>query len=245
MSASPSPAIVELAHGHSIAVTRTESGAIVKIQAPDGLPDTEIEVTVATTGTTLRKRTWSSPSEPPPGARSVPPGVLPVGLPASVEPRLSLQQYASLRAECLAHGDDLHEVRAKYGFDEASDEAEAAAWSRKFARDPVLFDSYKALFQRFRSMPPPPSTNVAARESHVVPTEALNRILTLGEHATMAAELLFFPEETVYAKYELTDSKVREHVLTICDKRLEDPAQHATWQRLHKLAIAELQPSRK
>jgi hypothetical protein len=81
--------------------------------------------------------------------------------------------------------------------------------------------------------------------SEVVPTAALNRVLTLGEHATMAAELLFLPEETVYEKYDLGDATVRAHVLNICEKRIEDPTALETWKRLHDVALKALRSARK
>jgi hypothetical protein len=154
-------------------------------------------------------------------------------------------------------------VLARYGLDEAADEVEAAAWGRKFAADPAVFASYKALFQRYRSGAPPPAAPgtgssppppmhppsnappalfaAPAAESNVVPTAALNRVLTLGEHATMSAELLVLPEDTVYAKYDLADPTVRGHVLRICELRLEDPTSRETWKRLNDIAVKELQ----
>jgi hypothetical protein len=240
-------------------------------------------------------------------APPIAPGIVPVvAAPAAplAEPRLSLQQYASLRAECVDYPDGVAAVRARYGLDEVTDDAETEAWASRFARDFALFDTYKAMFQRYRTMPsprppstPPPSystspasaqlfpasavrTPVPSRApsapppsmtsaqasvrppsahapsqwpslplendgSEVVPTAALNRVLTLGEHATMAAELQFLPEDTVYAKYDLGDPTVRAHVLRICEKRIEDPTAKETWKRLHDLALKALRSAQK
>ncbi len=67
--------------------------------------------------------------------------------------RLSVQQYASLRAEIIdaplgEHG----AIRARYGLDEVGDMAEAAAWAEKFVDSPELFDRYKSLFQYYRAI---------------------------------------------------------------------------------------------
>ncbi|MGD0530502.1 MAG: hypothetical protein ABSE49_35540, partial [Polyangiaceae bacterium] len=250
-----------------------------------------------------------APARAPLARAPIAPGIVPVeAAPVAplAEPRLSLQQYASLRAECVGHPEGVAAVRARYGLDELADDAETEAWGSRFARDSALFDTYKAMFQRYRAMgstkppsaPPPPfsappaalrsfpgisvRTPVPSRApsapppsmpsaqasvrppssthapssrwpslpleydgSEVVPTAALNRVLTLGEHATMAAELLFLPEETVYEKYDLGDATVRAHVLNICEKRIEDPTALETWKRLHDVALKALRSARK
>jgi hypothetical protein len=158
------------------------------------------------------------------------------------EPRLSVQQYASLRAECVATPPErLREVRARFGLDEAMDEAETAAWGRKFAQDTALFQTYKRLFQAFRSTASVAPSTMASRSPSkpVMSTAALTRVLSLGEHATMAAELLVLPEEEVYAKHDLADRGVRAEVLRACEQRLQDPSVMETWKKLHAIAVAK------
>jgi hypothetical protein len=179
----------------------------------------------------------------------------------SQEPRLSLAQYASLRADCVTRPDELDELRKGYGLDDATDAQEAEAWGRKFTRDPGLFETYKALFQRYRAQaaaaplaPAAPAAPGRASEpppaagspgDPLLATAALKRILTLGQHATMAAELLVLPEDVVYAKYDLADPAIRAQVLRFCEGRLQDPTSRDTWNRLHGMAVKELRAAKK
>jgi len=246
----PSPAaVVELPLGHSLAIIRTDSGATLMLRAPGAQPDIELEVAITTSGATLRKRTWTGPP-PPPSPSMLPPSVsgavVSRALTTSREPHLSVQQYAALRAQCLStEPGGLGEVRARYGLDEAGDLAEADAWRLKFAEDSALFETYRRLFQQFRSSLPPSAASIAPasspRSKPAMSTAALTRILTLGEHATMSAELLFCAEETVYAKYDLADRKVRADVLRVCEQRLEDPTVMETWKKLRAIAVAKLE----
>jgi hypothetical protein len=221
---------VDLPKGHSATLERTETGATLMIRNPDGDPTIEVEIQMTEQGPALRKRSWSARKRAS-TASSVPPVL------ESAEPRLSIQQYASLRAECVtAPTGRLDEVRKRYGLDEPSDEAESKLWAKKFAQDPALFETYKRLFQQFRATPP-----AGARPPQAVMTQSLVRILTLGEHATMAAELRFLPEQEVYAKYDLTDTTVRAEVLRMCEERLQKPTDMDTWKKLHALAIEKLE----
>jgi hypothetical protein len=72
--------------------------------------------------------------------------------PAAPKRRLTLLEYATLRAACVtASPEQLPALRSRYLLDEASDAVEAQAWSRKFTEDPALFATYKHHFQQFRS----------------------------------------------------------------------------------------------
>jgi hypothetical protein len=231
MEGKPNQAKVDLPNGHSATLERTQTGATLMIRNPDGDPTVEVEIQMTEQGPALRKRSWSARKKL--GTPSVMPPVL-----ESTEPRLSIQQYASLRAECVtAPREQLDEVRKRYGLDEPSDEAESRMWSKKFTHDPPLFETYKRLFRQFRATPPAG----AQPQRAAVPTQALARILTLGEHATMAAELRFLPEHEVYAKYDLTDAAVRTEVLRMCEARLEKADAMETWRKLHALAVEKLE----
>jgi hypothetical protein len=276
--ASTATTIVDLPFGHSVAVTRTDSGAVLRICAPGAAPDIELEIAVTSAGATLRKRTLSarppasipSPasfiptsshvvpsSVAPPPASAIPvssnvvpsaTSLAPPPLLGASQPRLSVQQYAALRAECLvAAPAGVAEARARFGLDEAGDTAEVEAWGRKFKQDPGLFESYKRLFQVFRNKAPASPSTLASGvpapmrtpRSEVMSTAALHRILPLGEHATMAAELLVMPEDQVYAKHDLADPAVRSEVLRVCEQRLQDPATLKTLEKLHAIAVAK------
>lgn len=162
-----------------------------------------------------------------------------------------MQQYAALRAECLtALPERVAEVRGRYGLDEASDAAEVEAWGGRFASDPQLFESYKRLFQVFRSNAPASPATLASGApskpppSNVMSTAALMRVMSLGEHATMTAELLVMPEEQVYAKHDLADRTVRAEVLRACEERLHNPSVMESWQKLHAMAVAKLRQAK-
>jgi hypothetical protein len=239
----PAAAVVELPLGHSLSVTRTESGATLLIRAPGDQPDIEIEVLVTSAGTSLRKRLLSarSPSNPSISPSAAVPGAV-VGpvLGTATEPQLSIQQYASLRADCVASPEGLGEVRARYGLDEAGDDAETAAWCRRFAQDAALFTTYKNLFQSFRHSAAAAASGASASRpppANVMSTAALSRVMSLGEHATMTAELLFLSEDEVYARHDLADPGVRAEVLRACEQRLRDPGVMETWKKLHALAV--------
>jgi hypothetical protein len=80
----------------------------------------------------------------------------------------------------------------------------------------------------------------------VSPSEAgAGRMLSLGHHATLAAELLSAGDhELVYQKYGLADREVRREVLARCEARLEDPTVQDTWKRLYALAVGKLRAAR-
>jgi hypothetical protein len=218
------------------------------------------------------------------GAGAAPP------MPQPSEPKLSLPQYASYRADCVTRPDDVDQLRKGYGLDEDSDRAEVDAWGRKFLREPSLFETYKNLFQRYRAMqasapaatpgagvpagggaaftapaplggagrpagsgapaPVPAAASSsdaasAASDYPMMATAALKRILSLGQHAQMTAELLFSPEDAVYAKYGLEDAAIRAQVLRFCDGRLQDPTSRDTYTRLHDMAVKQLREAKK
>ena len=192
-------------------------------------------------------------------AQSTSPALPPAPTSGLPQPRLSIEQYAQLRADCVADPDRAPTLRRRYGLDEAGDEAETQAWGRRFTMDGALFIAYKSLFRRHRDMqeegsahgPATPSpaapagAGVAAPESpDVVYAVARHRILSLGEHAAMSAELMFLPHDVVYAKYDLADADVRSRVLRVCELRLQDPAARAAWTRLHELQLERLRGSR-
>jgi hypothetical protein len=230
---------VDLPFGHSASLERTETGATLMVRTPGGDPTVEVEILVTAEGASLRKRAWSPRTKP---RSSVPPPVL-APSPGSGEPRLSVQQYASLRAECVSEpAHNLGAIRARYGLDEEGDHAEAKAWGKKFAQEPAVFDTYKRLFQQYRGAPT--MSGATAPTPSIATTQALARILSLGEHATMTAELRVRPESEVYAKYDLSDPGVRAEVLKLCETRLEDPTVRETWRKLHDLAVRKLEGER-
>jgi hypothetical protein len=229
---------VKLPFGHSATLEPTETGATLMIRGLRGEPALEVEIQMTEAGPSLRKRTWSVKT---PAAA---PAVLPAPGEGSGGPRLSVQQYASLRAECVAATPAaLAAIRKRYGLDEKSDEAETKAWGKKFASDSALFDTYKRLFQQYRSSPSSPPAGGAtggSSPSVLASTQALAHQLSLGEHAAMTAELRVRPEAEVYAKYDLADPAVRAEVLRICEARLSDPTTKERWTKLHDLALSKL-----
>jgi hypothetical protein len=258
---------IGLGFGHAASFERSELGATLVIRGPRGTPPTVIEIIVTEEGATVRLPAQGPPSSgsrvigtllPDPSGGGWPaasfadPPSVPPPLPVStllrapsyapapplpVEPQLSVQQYASLRAECMAARPDmLSGLLAQYGLDEATDTVEADAWRRRFAQDAPLFATYKRLFQQFRKSP-----SSAERRLPETPT----RILSLGEYATMSAELTTSPPEEVYARYGLADSRVRAEVLARSEAHLKDPVEFEKWSKLRELAQNTQQPSRK
>jgi hypothetical protein len=147
--------------GHAVTLEKSATGAAVIIRGPRGVAPLRLDITVTEAGATVRLRD-SILQEPPPSLpTSIPPPLREVSRvdtatsgPSSVlpEPRLSLEQYASLRAACVsAEQEKLTEVRSRYALDEAGDAVESDAWARKFSRDLMLFESYRHLFQAYRS----------------------------------------------------------------------------------------------
>jgi hypothetical protein len=65
-------------------------------------------------------------------------------------PRLTLSQYASLRAEMAVYPAHLDAIRGRYGFDEASYAREDGEWQWRFEADKALFAQYVALFRHYR-----------------------------------------------------------------------------------------------
>lgn len=279
------PIYLGLGLGHAATLEKSENGGVLTIHAPRGSADVTLDIVIAADGPTLRVRDTTlyappatrgssgrlpvegpatpSPLPPRPPAEQAAPGplaapVAPVVTAKSLEPRLSLQQYASLRAGCMnASPEKLAEVRARFALDEAGDTAEAEAWARKFA-DPVVFESYRHYFQMFRSTaspgqgtaspaPPKPSPSPSAfKAAPAVPsTQALARVLTLGEHATMTAELAHGSADAIYAKYALGDGAVRAQVLKMCEERLRDAQALQTWKQLHAIALQKIEAVRK
>jgi len=281
------PVYLGLGFGHAATLEKSETGGVVTIRGPRGVAPIVLDISVTQDGATVRLRDsilYAPPASLVPSVRppvdestrsgapstvaatplSIP--VSPVATGPSLEPRLSLQQYASLRASCLSASlEKLVEVRARYGLDEGGDAAEADAWARKFAQDPKLFESYRHYFQLFRSTVSPgqglastlgsasstPSSRPSSTPSRpsaspaVPTTQALARVLTLGQHATMAAELLHSPMEVVYAKYGLIEGEVRTHVLKVCEERLKDPQVLQTWKQLYTIALRNIEAGRK
>jgi len=65
-------------------------------------------------------------------------------------PRLTLAQYASLRAEMAVYPAHLDTIRSRYGFDEGSYAREDGEWQWRFEADKELFGQYVALFRHYR-----------------------------------------------------------------------------------------------
>lgn len=68
-------------------------------------------------------------------------------------PRLTLMEYAALRADVLVSSEESRaEVYALFGFTEADDAAESAAWNARFTADRELFQRYMQLFSYLRAL---------------------------------------------------------------------------------------------
>lgn len=68
-------------------------------------------------------------------------------------PRLTLMEYAALRADILVSSEASRaEVYALFGFTEADDTAEAAAWNARFTADRELFARYMQIFNYLRAL---------------------------------------------------------------------------------------------
>jgi hypothetical protein len=233
---------LDLDFGHALTLEKSATGATLAVRDPSGVSPFVVDIEVTPEG--ARVRVWGAGhnASPPVRASAWP----------SAEPRLSVQQYASLRADCMSVADDeLDEVRQRYALDEASEAVETEIWRCKFAESPALFRTYMTLFRMFRSSEPP--TSKSSSPSHgdgpltrcVLSTAAIPRNLTLGEHATLAAELLHLPADEVYAKFGLVDDAVRAEVLDACEARLKDPQTLAQWKRLHAVVVERLKTSAK
>jgi hypothetical protein len=85
---------------------------------------------------------------PPPSAPAAAPPLPPPS--AAVATRLTLEQFASLTAEIAVNPRGAAQIRARYGFDEASHRAEAEEHNRRFNADPALLARYMELFQAYR-----------------------------------------------------------------------------------------------
>jgi hypothetical protein len=69
------------------------------------------------------------------------------------EPRLSMHQYASLRADmAIASPDRYAAIQSSYGLDAHSDAQEEALWTSRFSANQALFRNYMELFQYFRAL---------------------------------------------------------------------------------------------
>ena len=84
-----------------------------------------------------------------PKAAAPTPEPRPAAAPAPA-PRLTLEQFASLSAEIAVNPRGAAQIRARYGFDEASHAAEAEQHNRRFTADKALYDRYIELFQSYR-----------------------------------------------------------------------------------------------
>jgi len=80
----------------------------------------------------------------PPERSSAPPA------PPREAPRLTIEQFASLAAEIAVSPGHAHEIRGRYGFDEAGHRREAEQWNRRFSADGALYQRYTGLFQTYR-----------------------------------------------------------------------------------------------
>lgn len=85
--------------------------------------------------------------KPAPTGAPKPAGPTPPPAPA---PRLTLEQFASLSAEIAVNPRAAAQIRARYGFDEASHAVEAEQHNRRFTADKALYDRYLELFQSYR-----------------------------------------------------------------------------------------------
>ena len=62
-------------------------------------------------------------------------------------------EYAALRADVLVSSEESRaEVYALFGFTEADDAAESAAWNARFTADRELFQRYMQLFSYLRAL---------------------------------------------------------------------------------------------
>jgi hypothetical protein len=69
------------------------------------------------------------------------------------QPRLTLEQLASFRAELFhATPNDVPEIRGRFGLDERTHAHEDEVWTDRFQKDRGAFDRYVKLFQYFRSL---------------------------------------------------------------------------------------------
>lgn len=73
-----------------------------------------------------------------------------MGNAAAEGPRLTLAQFASLCAEMAVEADKADQVRARYGFDEASHAREHGMWQWRFDQDKALFTEYLNRFRHYR-----------------------------------------------------------------------------------------------
>jgi hypothetical protein len=92
------------------------------------------------------------PSAPAPVMPSAPAPVMPA---APYMARLTVQQFASLRAELVTTPEDQHEAcRQRYGLDARTWSKEEAEWQRRMA-DKQVFQQYLQHFQYFRALMAP------------------------------------------------------------------------------------------
>jgi hypothetical protein len=156
-------------------ITVTEAGATVRLRdevlcaPPSALTSAPSAAVEVVTPSAIEPRPWMPQSVPVPAPAPVrAPTLVPMPAPVTVplanapavpKTRLTLLEYATLRAACVAASpEQLPALRSRYLLDEASDAVEAQAWSRKFTEDPALFATYKHHFQRLRSrMVPSPA----------------------------------------------------------------------------------------
>jgi hypothetical protein len=102
-----------------------------------------------------------SPAGPPPVRPAPPPPAQPQAAgpapfrqaAAAYQPALTLEQFASLRAELVVSPAAQHgEVRARYKLDDATFFREEAAWQEKLTRDKDLLKRYMQHFQYMRGL---------------------------------------------------------------------------------------------
>jgi hypothetical protein len=163
-----------------IDITVTEDGATVRVRdeilcAPPSTvtsaPPTAVKVAAPSAIETRPSTPQSLPVPTPAAVRA--PTLVPMPArvtsplatqPAAPKTRLTLLEYATLRAACVTSPpEQLPALRARYLLDEASDAVETQAWSRKFTEDPALFATYKHHFQQFRSRTVPSAAVVGWR----------------------------------------------------------------------------------
>jgi len=69
----------------------------------------------------------------------------------AVEPKLSLEQFASLTAEIGVHPDQRATIEQRYGLDHDSHDREKGAWALRFLDDEGLAQTYSEKLGAFRA----------------------------------------------------------------------------------------------
>lgn len=183
------------------------------------------------------------PPPAPPVSEAPSPEPAPPAKSASPSPRLTVKEYAVLRAECMtAPHAALGDVYARYGLDAAGEKAEVHAWSRAFAASPSLFEQYKVLFQEARK------TVAAERgDDPVLPMDSSRgHRLSIHQYASLRADCISAPPDTleeVRARYGLDVATEAAEVKAWGQAFTADPALFQQYLRLFRYFRGMLAPS--